>query len=149
MLSNEVHVWHVFLDSPNFEIENQLRILSVEELERASQFHFERDKKRFIATRGILRKILSYYLGISPQMIRFEYTFYGKPVLASKSQLSSKRTNHEIHKLLENRISQGCSTRSRIELEIIQYKKRLSEKENPIDSHQAKKQRALISKATK
>jgi 4'-phosphopantetheinyl transferase len=85
MLSNEVHVWHVLLDLPNFEIESLLRILSVDELERASKFHFEKDKKRFIASRGILRKILSHYLGVSPQMIRFEYTFYGKPVLASKS----------------------------------------------------------------
>ncbi len=85
MSSNEVHVWRVFLDLPEFEIKSLLEFLSVDELERANRFYFEKDKKRFIVSRGILRKILSHYLGISPQMIRFEYTIYGKPVLASKS----------------------------------------------------------------
>ena len=84
MLSNEVHVWRVFLDSLEFEVESLLGILSVDELERAKRFHFERDKKRFIVSRGILRNILSYYLGISPQKIIFEYTSQGKPVIASK-----------------------------------------------------------------
>jgi len=84
MLSNEVHVWRAFLDLPQFEMESLLEILSVDELERASRFHFERHKKRFIVSRGILRNILSHYIDIIPQKVFFEYSSQGKPVLAHK-----------------------------------------------------------------
>src|SRR5215203_1622304 len=93
MSSDEVHVWRVFLDSPELEIESFLRILSVEELGRASRFHFEKDKKRFIVARGILRNILSHYLGICPQNILFEYTAQGKPSLASGGGEANLRFN--------------------------------------------------------
>ena len=85
MSPNDVHVWRVFLDSPKLEKQSLLAILSIDELERVRRFHFEKDKKRFIVSRGILRNILSHYQGISPQKILFEYTPYGKPVFASKS----------------------------------------------------------------
>src|SRR5215203_3023895 len=93
MSSHEVHVWRVFLDSPEFEIESLLRILSAEELGRVSRFHFEKDKKRFIVARGILRNILSHYLGICPQNILFEYTTQGKPSLASRPGETTLRFN--------------------------------------------------------
>ena len=68
---NEVHVWRVFLDLTTLEIESLLRILSADELERAGRFRFERDQKRFIVARGILRKILGSYLKINPRNLRF------------------------------------------------------------------------------
>ena len=91
--SNEVHVWRVFLDSTTFEIENLLGILSTDELERAGRFHFEKDQKRFIVARGILRKILGRYLEIKPNKLRFEYTSHGKPVLATNSGYDTLRFN--------------------------------------------------------
>ena len=72
--SNEVHVWRVFIDTTNFQSESLLGILSADELARAEKFHFERDQKKFIMARGILRKILSSYLGMKPRQLRFEYT---------------------------------------------------------------------------
>ena len=81
--SNEVHVWRVFLDLTTVEIESLQGILSDDELARAGRFHFERDQKRFIAARGILRKILGHYLGKNPNNIHFEYTSHGKPILAA------------------------------------------------------------------
>jgi 4'-phosphopantetheinyl transferase len=80
--SNEVHVWRVFLDVPTVEFESLLGFLSVDELARAERFHFERDQKRFIAARGILRKILGNYLNKHPGKICFEYSSHGKPMLA-------------------------------------------------------------------
>ena len=44
MLSNEVHVWRVFLDSPECEIESLLGILSVNELEKANDHHNKRQR---------------------------------------------------------------------------------------------------------
>jgi 4'-phosphopantetheinyl transferase len=80
--SNEVHVWRVSLDVTTVEFESLVGFLSVDELARAGRFHFERDQRRFIVARGILRKILGNYLGENPVDIRFEYTSYGKPALA-------------------------------------------------------------------
>lgn len=79
--SNEVHVWRVLLDVSAVQFESLLKFLSVEELERAERFHFEKDQRRFIMARGILRKILGHYLKKNPDEICFEYTSYGKPAL--------------------------------------------------------------------
>jgi 4'-phosphopantetheinyl transferase len=87
--SNEVHVWRVPLNLMTFHIQNLRKILSVDELARASRFHFERDQKRFIASRGILRNILGHYLDKKPHTICFEYTKQGKPILSSQSGCSS------------------------------------------------------------
>ena len=83
--SNEVHVWRVFLDLTTLQSESLLGILSADELARAGRLRFERDQKRFIVARGILRKILGRYLGKNPHKLRFEYTSHGKPVLATNS----------------------------------------------------------------
>jgi len=80
--SNQVHVWRVLLDVTTVEFESLLGFLSVDELARAGRFHFERDQKRFIVARGILRKILGSYLNKHPGKICFEYSPHGKPMLA-------------------------------------------------------------------
>jgi 4'-phosphopantetheinyl transferase len=80
--SNEVHVWRVLLDVTTAEFESLLGFLSGNELVRAARFHFERDQKRFIVARGILRKILGCYLNKHPGKICFEYSSHGKPMLA-------------------------------------------------------------------
>ena len=80
--SNVVHVSRVFLDVTTDELEKLREFLSVDELERAEQFHFEKDRKRFIAARGTLRKILGSYLNKHPRKICFEYGSHGKPMLA-------------------------------------------------------------------
>ena len=58
--------------------------LSPDELERAARFHFPQDRGRFIARRGILRQILSSYVGIPPAELKFQYAECGKPHLAEK-----------------------------------------------------------------
>lgn len=83
--SKEVHVWRVLPDLTTVQIEDLRKVLSPDELKRAGRFHFEKDQKRFIVARGILRKILAHYLDREPSDIRFEYTHHGKPILASKS----------------------------------------------------------------
>ncbi|HBY78424.1 MAG TPA: 4'-phosphopantetheinyl transferase, partial [Cyanobacteria bacterium UBA11148] len=53
--AGDVHVWRTELDLPIEQIENLAQILSTDEQQRADRFYFERDKKHFIAGRGILR----------------------------------------------------------------------------------------------
>lgn len=80
---NHVHVWRAELDLATSEIEKLAQTLSPDEVERANRFYFERDKKYFIAGRGILRTILGEYLDLNPAEIEFSYSARGKPSLAN------------------------------------------------------------------
>ncbi len=83
--SDQVHIWQAHLDLPA-ELLAQLRAtLSIDEQRRADRFHFERDRHRFTAGRGILRNILSRYSGIKPALLEFSYSPRGKPALRSDS----------------------------------------------------------------
>jgi len=59
--------------------------LSTDECQRAERFYFQRDRRRFTVARGVLRSILSQYLGLAPQQLRFCYGPHGKPALVSTS----------------------------------------------------------------
>jgi len=62
-------------------LDNHLFVLDEEEKYRANQFHFERDRTRFILARGSLRSLLARYTGSDPALIRFKQNRYGKPFL--------------------------------------------------------------------
>jgi 4'-phosphopantetheinyl transferase len=70
------------LDPPASQIEQFAATLATDEQQRAGRFHFERDRRRFIVGRGILRMILGYYLSLSPSRVQFSYGARGKPALA-------------------------------------------------------------------
>jgi 4'-phosphopantetheinyl transferase len=78
---HEAHVWWANLNYPAAELANFFNVLAEDEKQRAERFHFLKDKNHFIIARGLLRKILSQYLAISPQDLQFQYTSYGKPTL--------------------------------------------------------------------
>ncbi|MCG8365690.1 MAG: 4'-phosphopantetheinyl transferase superfamily protein [Pseudanabaenales cyanobacterium] len=79
---NEIHIWRANLDLPAVLISPFGQTLSTDEWQRAQRFHFERDRRRFIAGRSILRTILSRYLALAPSQIEFCYGPHGKPSLA-------------------------------------------------------------------
>jgi len=79
-----VHIWAAGLDESLERISSLEKTLSPDEQERAARFHFERDRRRFIAGRGILRKILSSYREISPSPLHFCYSSRGKPYLGEE-----------------------------------------------------------------
>lgn len=90
---NQVHVWRACIDLPEVEMQKLLQILSADEVEKANLFHFEKDKNRFIAARGILREIIAGYSGISPHILRFKYTPKGKPELATNTDADALKFN--------------------------------------------------------
>lgn len=90
---NEVHVWRACLNVSALQYENMFGFVSADELERAGRLRFERDQKRFIVARGILRKILGSYLEKTPDKLHFEYTAHGKPELASNVGNDTLRFN--------------------------------------------------------
>ena len=57
-------------------------ILTPQELERASRFHYDLHRRRYVAGRAILRRILSGYTGYAPEAIEFAVESQGKPSLS-------------------------------------------------------------------
>jgi 4'-phosphopantetheinyl transferase len=77
----EAHVLAFRLDQIP-DVEHARALLSRDEKARATRFHFDLHRHRFIAGRAWLRTVLGNYLGIKPGKIVFRYTPTGKPALA-------------------------------------------------------------------
>jgi 4'-phosphopantetheinyl transferase len=81
LAENEVQVWRVDLEAIGADESRWQRVLSSDELERASRFHFSRDRQRFVASRAWLRTILASYLAADPKGLSFSYSKTEKPSL--------------------------------------------------------------------
>jgi 4'-phosphopantetheinyl transferase len=81
--SDEVHVWRIHLDLPTMQIRQMEQMLSSDEKLRADRFQFKWHRRRYIASHGALRRILSRYLRSEPDQLKFAYSLLGKPALAS------------------------------------------------------------------
>lgn len=79
--NDEIHLWYAWLDQPAGRVQQLAQTLSPDEETRAARFHFERDRRRFIVARGLLRTILSRYLNTAPVHLQFHYGPHGKPSL--------------------------------------------------------------------
>ena len=73
----EVHVWRAHCRTSR----RVCGVLSPAEWVRAGRFHFERDRERFVAARGLLRTILGRYLELPPRELQFSFGAHGKPAL--------------------------------------------------------------------
>jgi 4'-phosphopantetheinyl transferase len=79
----DVDVWCIRLDEQPDAVLATLRDqLSADEEERARKFYFERDRRRYVAGRGVLRVLLGRYLGCAAHAVAFRYGPNGKPELA-------------------------------------------------------------------
>jgi 4'-phosphopantetheinyl transferase len=87
--SGEVALWRVPLDAQPESVVAELReVMSADETARAEKFYFERDRRRFVVGRGILRRLLGRYLGCGPADIVFRYGPNGKPAVALPADAS-------------------------------------------------------------
>ncbi|MBE7213070.1 MAG: 4'-phosphopantetheinyl transferase superfamily protein [Gluconacetobacter diazotrophicus] len=78
-----VRVWSADLDLDDARIAALAGLLDQAESARARRFHFERDRRRFTAARGILRTLLGRCLDVRPDTgVAFSYAGRGKPALA-------------------------------------------------------------------
>jgi 4'-phosphopantetheinyl transferase len=100
LATGDVHVWRVELNQPERLLEKFRETLEEHELDRASRFHFEKHRRHFTAGRGVLRQLLSQYLGTKPEQLRLSYGAYGKPALNGEHKDSRLRFNmshsHEV-----------------------------------------------------
>jgi 4'-phosphopantetheinyl transferase len=77
----QIHLWQIHV-AEALALTGQVEsYLSPDEITRAAGLHFERDRARFIARRGVLRRILGRYVGLPPSELRFTYGARGKPAL--------------------------------------------------------------------
>jgi len=93
LAADEVHVWRIALDCDDAILSRLRESLADDEQQRAARFHFEKDRRHFIAGRGALRSLLAGYLEQRPEQVRFTYTTYGKPLLADDAGASALRFN--------------------------------------------------------
>lgn len=88
----QVDIWRIALDDST-RLKTGLRVdsnkpiestLSADESDRATRFHFEADRNRYIAAHGAVRDILAYYLRRDPAELTFSVNQYGKPALEDR-----------------------------------------------------------------
>jgi 4'-phosphopantetheinyl transferase len=79
---NAVHVWRCDENVTAQRLEDLRKTLSHDELDRATNFRFDHDHRRFILCRGILRELLGRYLNQPAERLQFTYGPFGKPALA-------------------------------------------------------------------
>jgi len=82
-MGTEVHVWRVPLLVTGGQLSHHAQCLSPDEKTRAQRFFFARDRNRFIAARGSLRRILAQYVDEQPHDLRIGYDSHGKPRLVA------------------------------------------------------------------
>ncbi len=80
--ADDVHIWHARLDVSPAVLRGLSTTLAPDEIERARQFRFVRDRNLFVAARAILRHILSGYMRMAPHALLLRSTANGKPYLA-------------------------------------------------------------------
>lgn len=80
--SDEVHLWRAALDVSPAELAALSAVLGEDELARAAQRIFQRDRQHFTAARGVLRVLLGRYLRCDPTSLCFNYGPHGKPGLS-------------------------------------------------------------------
>jgi 4'-phosphopantetheinyl transferase len=78
---DEVHIWQTRLDVSCDCIEGLREILSINEQQRADRFNFDRDRKRHIIARGLLRLVVACLSNTSPELLKITTTSHGKPHL--------------------------------------------------------------------
>ena len=90
---DDVHVWRASLDPPASQVSSLRHTLAADELARAERYHFRQVRERFVVARGLLRAILSRYLGLEAGHLRFCYGPNGKPKLDKETGGGALRFN--------------------------------------------------------
>lgn len=90
---DDIQLWLASLEPPAAYLQYLWGLLSIDEQQRADRFHFERDRQHFIASRGMLRCILSSYLDLPPESLGFQYGATGKPALTEDRNPGDLRFN--------------------------------------------------------
>jgi 4'-phosphopantetheinyl transferase len=79
LVAGDVHLWRIALDARGPALDEPV-LLSKTEQERARQFAFDRDRRRYTVAHTALREILArHYLGVEMEEVEFSHGRGGKP----------------------------------------------------------------------
>jgi 4'-phosphopantetheinyl transferase len=79
-----VQIWTAHLEAlPPAELDQLAATLDSNEHARAARFHFECDRRHYVASRGLLRHLLGAALNEPASGLVFEYGPHGKPAISS------------------------------------------------------------------
>jgi 4'-phosphopantetheinyl transferase len=92
---DDVHLWLVFEDEVEgaAPLDDYRSLLTDEERAKEARFYFERDRRRYLVTRALIRTVLSGYSGVEPREWRFATNDYGRPRVASPEGLGTLSFN--------------------------------------------------------
>src|SRR5271163_4602803 len=85
LAADEIHVWRARLECSGQILRQFEATLAPDEIARADRFFFPRDRNSFVATRGLLRRLLANYLQSVPADIAIANHPRGKPFVAADS----------------------------------------------------------------
>ena len=91
-LGRSVHVWRVRLDDPA-AARAMRALLSDDERARADRFFRDEHRVRYAVAHGWKRRILSRYVDVAPEALRFTAGVHGKPSLAGGAAASGVHFN--------------------------------------------------------
>lgn len=78
-----VQLWTAHLEALSpADLEELSALLDAAERARAARFHFDRDRRHYVASRGLLRHLLGAALDQPASALVFEYGVHGKPALS-------------------------------------------------------------------
>lgn len=93
LAADEVHVWSAPLDDARAPWSNWMSVLAGDERARAERFRLDDARRRFVAARAALRKLLGQYLRMPPDEVAFGYDANGKPRLRHSASPSDLQFN--------------------------------------------------------
>lgn len=83
-----IDLWYVLLDKIDTALADEyLALLSDDEREHVARFAHEPSRQQSLASRALLRTVLSQYLGEDPRKLVFQRNAYGKPSLKPPCKL--------------------------------------------------------------
>lgn len=85
-LREQIHLWLVHFDRIEHSQIRHLRgLLSAQERTRESRFYFEKDRRRYVVTRALVRNVLSRYEAVAPRDWIFSSNAFGRPEIANET----------------------------------------------------------------
>jgi len=84
LADDEIHVWRVYLDCEERQLDRFESTFGPDERARANRFLLRRDRHGFVVTRGVLRELLGRYLNRTPADLELDYSPQGKPFLRAE-----------------------------------------------------------------
>ncbi|WP_158244249.1 4'-phosphopantetheinyl transferase family protein [Trinickia dabaoshanensis] len=81
----DVDIWVALVaHAPDASLAAQFdSVLTADERIRHGKFFFDKDRRRYLVTRSLVRYVLSRYIPIAPPDWRFEATEFGRPAIAN------------------------------------------------------------------